>query len=66
MSTIPEIEEAIERLSPEELRELRAWFVERDATEWDRQFESDVTAGKLDALGEQALRELRDGRHLHH
>jgi hypothetical protein len=62
MSNIIEIEEAIERLAPEELAAFRAWFAERDAVEWDRQFELDVAAGKLDALGDQAIREHRQGR----
>jgi hypothetical protein len=62
MSTVPEIERAVEKLSPEELRAFRAWFAERDASEWDRQFEADVVAGRLDALGEKAIGELRAGR----
>ena len=31
MSTVPEIEAAIEKLSPPELRELAAWYEERQA-----------------------------------
>ena len=45
MSTVAEIERAVEQLSPEELVAFRAWFSERDAAEWDRQFEADVVAG---------------------
>lgn len=33
MSTVPEIEAAIERLSPEEQRHLREWFLERPLPE---------------------------------
>jgi hypothetical protein len=62
MSNIAEIERAIEQLSPEEMQALRAWFAERDAVHWDRQFEADVAAGKLDALAQQALGELGQGR----
>jgi hypothetical protein len=62
MASVVEIEQAIERLSPGELRAFRAWFVERDTAEWGRQFEADVAAGKLDALGEEALREHRERR----
>lgn len=62
MSTVVDVERAIERMSPEELREFRAWFAERDAAEWDRQFEGDVAAGKLDALADEALEDLRAGR----
>ena len=33
MSTLPEIEAAIEQLSPEEQRQLREWFQERTLPE---------------------------------
>ena len=62
MSTVQEIEDAIQRLSPSDLAALRAWFAEYDALLWDRQLEQDAAAGKLDALAEEALGDLRDGR----
>jgi hypothetical protein len=62
MTTVIDIERAVERLSPSELKAFRQWFAEHDAAEWDRQFELDVAAGRLDALGEKALGELRGGR----
>jgi len=62
MSTAREIEAAIRQLPADELAELRAWFVEFDAAEWDRQFEEDVAAGRLDALADEALRDFREGR----
>ncbi len=62
MSTIQEIEQAVRRLSPEDLAAFRAWFAEYDAAAWDRQLEQDVAAGRLDALAEEALRDLREGR----
>jgi hypothetical protein len=62
MTTVADIERAVEQLSPEELRAFRQWFADRDAAEWDRQLEADVLAGKLDALGEEALKDQRDGR----
>ena len=62
MSTVHEIEDAIRRLPPQDLATLRAWFAEYDAKVWDRQFEEDVAAGRLDALAEEALRDLREGR----
>jgi hypothetical protein len=61
MSTT-EIERAIEQLPAEELARLRAWFAEFDAAQWDRQFESDAAAGRLDALADEALSDRRDGR----
>jgi hypothetical protein len=62
MSTVPEIERAIERLPAEELARLRAWFADYDAAHWDSQIERDAAAGRLDALGDAALADLREGR----
>lgn len=62
MSTVHEIEQAVRGLGPKELAAFRAWFAEFDAEVWDRQFEEDVTAGRLDSLADEALRDLREGR----
>ena len=62
MSTIAEIEQAIERLAPDELSRFRAWFAAFDAERWDRQFEADVAAGRLDRLADDAIADLRNGR----
>ncbi len=62
MSTIQQIEEAIRQLTTEERAAFRAWFAEFDAEEWDRQFESDATAGRLNWLIEEARQDLREGR----
>jgi hypothetical protein len=62
MSTIQEIQTAVSELSPEELSVFRAWFAEFDAKVWDQEFEQDVAAGRLEALAEEALRDLRQGR----
>ena len=62
MSKIEQLEEQIQALSPEELAQFRAWFVEFDWQMWDRQLEDDVASGKLDALAEKALRDHADGK----
>ncbi len=62
MSNLPEIERAVSQLSAEELAASRIWFAEFDAERWDRQFEEDVAAGRLDGLAEWALQHLREGR----
>ncbi len=62
MSKVENIESQIEELSPEELATLREWFAKFDAEAWDRQFEDDVKAGRLDALAERALRDRLAGR----
>jgi hypothetical protein len=59
MSTVQEIEAAVSRLSPDQLAAFRAWFTRFDVEAWDRQFEEDAAAGRLDALADEALRDLR-------
>jgi hypothetical protein len=56
MGKVEKIEREIKALSPEEMTELRERFAAFDAEAWDRQFEADVRAGKLDALADQALK----------
>ncbi len=55
MSTVQEIERAIENLTDEELAEVRAWL-------WDRDIARDAAAGRLDALADEALLEHRSGK----
>jgi hypothetical protein len=50
MNTLQEVEKLISQLTPEDLASFRRWFAEFDAEQWDRQFEEDVAAGKLDEL----------------
>ena len=54
MSRISDLERQVQSLSADELASFRQWFAEFDAAAWDRQFEGDVKAGKLDTLGEHA------------
>ncbi len=62
MSKVESIQQQIRELSLAELSQLRDWFAQFDAEAWDRQFEADVKAGKLDALADRALREHAAGR----
>ena len=56
------IEREVEELSSEELAKFRQWFAAFDAEAWDRLFEADVKAGKLDALSDRALRDHAAGK----
>lgn len=56
MSKLEEIERQILALNRDEYVQLRAWFAEEEARDWDTQFEADVHAGKLDALAAAAKR----------
>ncbi|MBC7369452.1 MAG: hypothetical protein H7343_22010 [Undibacterium sp.] len=62
MSTVQEIESAVSHLPPADLAAFRAWFAEFDAAAWDRTLAADVAAGRLDALADEALADLRAGR----
>ncbi len=59
---LPEIESAVSQLNRGDLTAFRDWFSRFDAEAWDTQFEEDVKAGRLDALADEALAELRAGR----
>ena len=62
-NNLENIERAVSQLSREDLAKFRTWFAEFDAADWDRQFEADVAAGRLDALAEKALKDFRQGNY---
>ena len=62
MTTVTEITGAVRRLPKRELAKFRKWFAEFDVAAWDREFEQDVAAGRLDALAREALRDDGAGR----
>ena len=62
MTTVKEIESALKDLPEERLAEFRAWYEAFDAERWDRQFEQDVEAGKLNALADEAIADFDANR----
>lgn len=62
MSKIADLERQVAELSEEELAQFRKWFAEFDADAWDRQLETDIESGKLDALADEALQDHAAGR----
>jgi len=62
MSKVEAIEQQIEKLSPKELAAFRRWYAAFDEEAWDRQFETDAKAGKLDVLADHAFRAHASGR----
>lgn len=62
MGKVGDIEQQVKELSPEELAQFRAWFLEFDWMKWDEQLERDVRAGRLDALAEKALHDHKSGK----
>jgi hypothetical protein len=62
MSTVEEIESAIERLTLSQRAELMAWLHGWDDDDWDRQMKADAAAGKFDRLIAQVREDQRAGR----
>lgn len=60
--TTEDIEQAVERLTPDELARFRAWFEQFDAERFDQVLEQDMKAGKLDQFAEEALGDYRAGQ----
>ena len=54
---VEELEEEIRQLSPDQLRQFRAWYEKFDSDAWDDQIEKDAEGGKLDELASQALQD---------
>ena len=61
MTTVEEIERAIERLPGQDLAKLRDWLDAFEAERFDRRIEDAAAFGKLDALAQAALAEARKG-----
>ena len=62
MSTVEQIEAAIQKLPREEFFRLRDWMRDRFDDEWDKQIEEDVRSGRLDRVAQEALAEYRAGK----
>jgi hypothetical protein len=62
MTTVQEIQAAIETLPHEDYVRLRQWFSERDWEDWDMQIEADSESGRLDFLIQEAFDEKAKGR----
>ncbi len=62
MSKVKKIEQEVQALSPAELAQFRAWFLEYDWAARDRQLERDVQVGRLDDLADKTLRDHAAGK----
>ena len=62
MTKLEEIEAAIAKLSPEELKQFRVWLDELEERQFDDRIERDAKGGKLDAIEAKALEKLKAGR----
>jgi hypothetical protein len=62
MGKVEKIEQDVQALSPQELAQFRAWFLEYDWAIWDHQIQRDAEAGRLDDLAAKALRDHKAGK----
>jgi hypothetical protein len=62
MSTLQEIETAIELLPREDLLKLTDWISSRFSDAWDCRIEVDISSGRLQGLADEAIAEYRSGK----
>jgi len=62
MTRVEEIKDAVVSLPPQEYRQFREWFLERDWAQWDQQIQADSESGKLDFLVKEAMDEKSRGK----
>ncbi|MGZ5508383.1 MAG: hypothetical protein ACXWKH_18580 [Limisphaerales bacterium] len=62
MSTVHEIETAIQKLKPQDVHSVADWLEEYRNKLWDEQIEKDARAGRLDKLIDEAKQDFLAGR----
>jgi len=62
MSTVAEIEQAIEKLDPKEIRRVGDWLDELRERLFDNQIDADAKAGRLDKMIAKAKADYRAGK----
>ncbi|MGB3778892.1 MAG: hypothetical protein WA960_11090 [Tunicatimonas sp.] len=60
--SVEEVKQAITRLPPQELTKLSGWLADYHAEVWDQQIASDLDAGRLDTILEEADQEYEAGK----
>jgi len=62
MTTVKEIENAVEHLPPKDLNQFRNWFEAFESATWDRQLETDARNERPNALVNEAQAEYKAGK----
>jgi hypothetical protein len=62
MSTVEEIEQAVQRLAPADFSRLASWISARYHALWTEQMERDATSGKLEFFFSEADTERQAGQ----
>ena len=61
MTTVQEIEHAIDQLPSDQFSKIHDWIIEKDWERWDRQIEQDSASGKLAFLVKEAIQDAGSG-----
>ena len=62
VTRLEKVEEQIRALSRPEFASFLKWHRRFEVAVWDREFEEDAKAGKLDAIADAALKAHRSGK----
>jgi hypothetical protein len=62
MTSVEELESAVDSLTAEEYTRFRRWFLDRDWEKWDREITEDAEAGRLDFLVREAMEAKNRGK----
>jgi len=62
MSTVAEIEKALQKLPVDDAWKVVDWLQEYLDAKWDAQIDADIAAGKLDKLADEAIKDYHAGR----
>jgi hypothetical protein len=60
MSTVVEIEKALQTLPVQDARKTADWLQHYLDEKWDRQIDRDIAAGRLDKLADKAMQDHRE------
>ena len=62
MSTVVEIEKALQKIPVEDARKIADWLQQYLDEKWDEQIDADIASGKLDKLTGEAVQAYHAGR----
>ena len=62
MSTVAEIEKALQTIPLHDARKVADWLQHYLDEKWDTQIDADIDAGRLDKLADKAIEDYHAGR----
>ena len=62
MSTVADIEKALQTIPLEDARRVADWLQHYLDEKWDTQMDADIDSGRLDKLADNAIEDYRAGR----